>query len=177
MRPLRKSKLVNQESVEEIKKPKKEIKKEIKDSKTEKEQEVIKNEEELKSYILKFFKENEIKKETAKNLEALGTPIKTYMSKNNLATIETDGVKAAYSIATTYGFDEEILIPILKNILPKEILEKVVVTKEIVDFDALDDANYHKQFDINKIIKAQTVKTVAKLVVSKIKAKKNPFFK
>ncbi len=145
------------------------VKKETKKKEEVVEEQFTCTEEELDSLIPKFYDNNETKKASTKVYDALGKSIKELMSKSGITERFVNGIKAVYSTSKTVGFDEDVLIDILKEKLPKEQLNKIVKKKEYVDYDSLDNALYNQEFDAIILKKAQTIKETIKLVVNKAK--------
>lgn len=111
-------------------------------------------------------KENIIKKELAE----LNSEIKNYMRHNNLDTLEGENFVASYTLRKgKQGFDEDKLIPLLKEKVSDVMLADIIKIKEYVDYEKLESAVYHGDIDRETLLemnKCEITKRTPTLTIS-----------
>lgn len=122
----------------------------------------------LQKLINEFGTRNEQVKSLKKETDALNTQIKEIMANLPGGVAETEQFVAKYSVITTSDFDEPKLIERLKTLG----CQGVIKTVEVVDMDALENAIYNGQIVGSELADCKVNKSVAKLVVSVKKSKK-----
>lgn len=122
----------------------------------------------LQKLINEFGTRNEQVKSLKKETDALNTQIKEIMANLPGGVAETEQFVAKYSVTTTSDFDEPKLIERLKQLG----CHGVIKTVEVVDMDALENAIYNGHIAGSELADCKVSKSVAKLVVSVKKAKK-----
>ena len=127
----------------------------------------------LDAMIPYFFSCNNVKKEYTKKVDELNKTIKEKMSNDNITEHIVGDIKASYTISKQPGFDNDLLIQLLKDNLDEELLSQIIKTVEIIDEKALEDALYNKKFNPLIIQQAQTEKEIVRLNIGKVKNKNN----
>ena len=127
----------------------------------------------LTSTINRIFRNKHDFKELDEQIKKDTKYIKEKLAERKITEFETDSCKAVITYQQRNSMDEEKLIEILKNYLSKTGQEKVIKTKEYVDYDELEKLIYNGVIPAEKLEPAQTTKTIAVLNVKQRKENKN----
>lgn len=84
----------------------------------------------------------------------------------------TDNFRAYLQYSNKIDMDEDKIIQILKENCKKDDYEKVIRTKEYVDFEALESLIYNGGISAEKLEPAQTTKTIISLYTKPVKKEK-----
>ena len=85
----------------------------------------------------------------------------------------TDNFRAYLQYSNKINMDEDKIIQILKENCKKDDYEKVIKTKEYVDFEALESLIYNGGIPAEKLEPAQTTKTIISLCTKPVKEKED----
>lgn len=122
------------------------------------------------SEIVKSFIHNKSEADKYSKLaKAENTQIKETLEKNNLTSFDTDEGSVKISVLKSESFREDDLIKFLKD---NGLDKNIVVMKEVIDFDALESAIYHKIISdelVAKMDACKDVTTTKRLLISKKK--------
>ena len=99
-------------------------------------------------------KESELKKE----IKPLNEEIKKVMIQNNLDSYKGKNYTAKIIERQNEDFNEDKAIEILKKKLSKEDLKSVILTKEYIDDDALENLIYEGKFAAQELESCKIVK-------------------
>ncbi len=98
--------------------------------------------------------------------------IKNYMADVEEKEIYGNTYRAVIQESNKVSMDEDKVIEILKNNCKKEDYEKIIKTKEYVDFEALESFIYNNGIDAMILAPAQSIKTTRALYIKEIKKEK-----
>lgn len=133
-------------------------------------------EEELKE-LIKLYAANKTELDSYTEIcEQEKAQIKQAMFDANKDKQEADEYVASRSVSDRQTVHEGMMLAVFKdNNIDKDILKKVIKTKEYVDMDALESVLYHNELDddiVEKLNKCITHVPVVTLRVTKKKARK-----
>lgn len=98
--------------------------------------------------------------------------IKKKFEELNIEEYSTEENRAYLQYSNKIDMDEDKVIEILKENCKKAEYQKVIKTKEYVDFEALESLIYNGGISAEKLEPAQTVKTTVSLYTKKVKKEK-----
>lgn len=98
--------------------------------------------------------------------------IKKKFEELNIEEFSTADNRAYLQYSNKIEMDEDKVIDILKKHCKKDDYQKVIKTKEYVDFEALESLIYNGGISADKLEPAQTVKTTVSLYTKKVKKEK-----
>jgi len=116
----------------------------------------------IESYIYNKKQENHFKSLASSE----NTQIKSIMEEMNISKFETNSGSAIISERKTETFIEDKLIEFLKS---NGVADRIVKTKEYVDFDALESAIYHETIPADVVKEMASCKDVKVTTVLRIK--------
>lgn len=105
-----------------------------------------------------------------KKAKSLNNTIKNLMEILKLETVPLESIdtEIKYSVSESVSFDEEKLIPMLRQLAPRT---ECIKTKEYVDMDVLENEIYHGLLSDEALIAMDTCKEVKKIPKLTIKSK------
>ena len=125
--------------------------------------------DELKKVVENYINNKSEADKYSKLAKAENNYIKKSLTELKLNSFDTDIGSVKLSESRSETFREDDLIALFKK---RGLADKFVVTKEVVDFEALESALYHEIFskeDLKEMDKCKDVNVVTKLLISKKK--------
>ena len=117
----------------------------------------------------KYYTYNENLKKVTVNKDNYNKLLKQVMTENGITKYVTNtGIKVSISTTNKPTFDEDALLPFLKELN----IPDVVKTKEYIDMVALEDAIYHNQIDPKDLAPYKQDKFITRLTCTKPKTLK-----
>lgn len=98
--------------------------------------------------------------------------VKKKFNELEIEEYTTDNFRAYLQYSNKIDMDEDKIIQILKENCKKDDYEKVIKTKEYVDFEALESLIYNGGIPAEKLEPAQTTKTTISLYTKPVKKEK-----
>jgi hypothetical protein len=98
--------------------------------------------------------------------------VKKKFNELEIEEYTTDNFRAYLQYSNKIDMDEDKIIQILKENCKKDDYEKVIRTKEYVDFEALESLIYNGGIPAEKLEPAQTTKTTISLYTKPVKKEK-----
>lgn len=124
------------------------------------------NKERLNRAVNTYFEKNQEYQSASDTRKIYNDNVKSLFEEYHINKYVSDtGIKASLSVSNKPTFNEEELIPFLKQFN----IDGLIKTREYVDMNVLEDAIYHNQIDASKLAPFKEDHLTSRLTVTKPK--------